>query len=83
MPDGSPLQVTTPQALVYAAAQGDTGLCSRGFIAGQNHELWKVKAKNEYSGGQDFQTGGLRVCLPGNSHARSTKVLSGDAFKSA
>ena len=83
MPDGSPLQVTTLQAPVHAAAQGDTGFCSLGFIAGQKQELWKVKAKNEYSGGRDFQTGGLRVGLPGNSHAGSTKVLSGDAFKSA
>lgn len=50
MPDGSPLQVTTLRAPVYAAAQGDTGFCRLGFIAGQNHELRKVKAKNEYSG---------------------------------
>lgn len=28
-------------------------------------------------GGADFQTAGLRVCLPGNSHAGSAKVLSG------
>lgn len=83
MPYGSPLQVTTLQAPLYAAAQSDAGFCSLGFIVGQNHELWKVKAKNEYSGGQDFQTGGLRVCLPGNSHAGSAKVLSGAAFKSA
>lgn len=77
MPDGSPLQVTLLQPRSAPRPRGDAGSCSLGLIAGQSRELFgESRPRMRTLGGADFQTAGLRVCLPGNSHAGSAKVLS-------
>lgn len=77
MPDGSPLQVTLLQPRSAPRPRGDAGSCSLGLIAGQTRELFgESRPRMRTLGGADFQTAGLRVCLPGNSHAGSAKVLS-------